>query len=162
MGRWLEMRIDWVAAMVLVLASFSVPLLPDFVSDSVVGVMLTQGMVVTGMLEFGVRQCAEVIALMVSVERVNAFSDLPPEEADAVGAAGSAKALAAAALPAGWPAHGQLEFRDAVMSYAKQDSSGKTLTERAIALNGCSFACRPREKVWCGAGLRDVGSAQRF
>jgi hypothetical protein len=56
MQRWLAVRLDFIVGFALSLAALSVPIWPSSISANIIGVMLTQGMSVTGILQFAVRQ----------------------------------------------------------------------------------------------------------
>ncbi len=54
-----------------------------------VGLAITQSMAMTGMVQFGMRQSAEVASQLLSVERVLEYADLPTE--DKAGASGTSQ-----------------------------------------------------------------------
>lgn len=57
--------------------TFSIPVYPVY--GSFVGLAISQSMVLTGMLQFGMRQTAEVINQLTSVERVLQYGALETE-----------------------------------------------------------------------------------
>ena len=71
--------------------------------------MLLQGLQLTGLFQYGVRQAAEVETLFTSVERIVTYADMQPE--------GSLTSSVDRNLNA-WPEHGAIEFRDLVVTYS--------------------------------------------
>lgn len=51
------------------------------VSDSMVGLAISQSLILTGMVQYGMRQLAEVVSQMTSVERVFEYTKLEQEAA---------------------------------------------------------------------------------
>merc|ERR1719353_1666519 len=79
--RWIGIRLDFVSNVITTTSVTLVILLRDQLSAGLAAVVLVNVLNLTGMLQFGVRQAAEVENLMTSVERVHAYStDLPSEE----------------------------------------------------------------------------------
>ncbi|XP_046428414.1 ATP-binding cassette sub-family C member 4-like [Neodiprion fabricii] len=74
-----------------------------------VGLAISQSLILTGMVQYGVRQSAEVISQMTSVERVLQYTKLPQE-----GPFTTEKPP-----PDTWPEKGALVFKDVSMKYAK-------------------------------------------
>lgn len=89
---------------------------------------ITQAMALTGMLQWGIRQSAEVANQMMAVERILEYRDLKPETTPE-------KPLA---LPSQWPASGRIEFRNVVYRY---------FAEAAPVLKGLNFVVQPKEKI---------------
>ncbi|XP_041974686.1 ATP-binding cassette sub-family C member 4 isoform X2 [Aricia agestis] len=77
-----------------------------------VGLAISQTLILTGMLQFGVRQTAEVISQMTSVERILQYTHIEREPQWDKGAKET---------PKNWPARGQLEFRNCYMKYTPED-----------------------------------------
>lgn len=75
-----------------------------------VGLVIAQSMILTGMLQFGVRQSAEVSSNMTSVERVLQYTRLEEE--------GPWEALPAYKPPSDWPKEGRVNFIHAYLRYA--------------------------------------------
>ncbi|XP_014208079.1 multidrug resistance-associated protein 4-like [Copidosoma floridanum] len=76
-----------------------------------VGLAITQIMMMCGMLQRGIRQAAEMMTQMTSVERILQFTQLEQEESISSGAAPTSKP------PASWPSRGRIEFRDFSLHY---------------------------------------------
>lgn len=74
-----------------------------------VGLVIAHTLILTGMLQFGVRQSAEVSSNMTSVERVLQYTRLDEE--------GPWEALPAYKPPSDWPERGQVTFRHAYLRY---------------------------------------------
>ena len=90
--------------------------------------MLISCMMLTGMLQYGMRQTAEVENLMTSVERILEY--------------GAIKSEAALEMKDGtredWPSNGKIEFRDVFLSYGDNEE---------MVLKGLNFCTKSREKV---------------
>uniref|UniRef100_A0A182P629 Uncharacterized protein n=1 Tax=Anopheles epiroticus TaxID=199890 RepID=A0A182P629_9DIPT len=93
-----------------------------------VGLAITQAMALTGMMQWGIRQSAEVANFMMSVERLLEYRDLAPER----------KPEQPRALNAGWPEEGRIEFRNVTYRYFEGAPA---------VLRDLSFEIRAREKV---------------
>ncbi|XP_061382806.1 ATP-binding cassette subfamily C member 4 isoform X2 [Danaus plexippus] len=77
-----------------------------------VGLAISQTLILTGMLQFGVRQTAEVISQMTSVERILQYTNIEKESQWEKGAKET---------PKGWPWRGRIEFRNCYMKYTPED-----------------------------------------
>ncbi|XP_037964111.2 ATP-binding cassette sub-family C member 4 isoform X2 [Plutella xylostella] len=77
-----------------------------------VGLAISQTLILTGMLQFGVRQTAEVISQMTSVERILQYTNIEREPQWEKGARET---------PKGWPSRGRIEFRNCYMKYTPED-----------------------------------------
>lgn len=75
------------------------------------GLVLSQTLLLTGILQWGVWQAAEAETLLVSVERLVAMAADPPLEVAVVATVG------AVTPPAGWPATGVLVLTDVTLLY---------------------------------------------
>ncbi|XP_012262524.2 ATP-binding cassette sub-family C member 4-like [Athalia rosae] len=73
-----------------------------------VGLALSQSLILTGMVQHGIRQSTEVIAQMTSVERVLQYTALPKE----------GPFTTKNPPPATWPEKGRLTFKNVSMKYA--------------------------------------------
>ncbi|XP_037037714.1 multidrug resistance-associated protein 4-like isoform X1 [Bradysia coprophila] len=97
-------------------------------SSETVGLALTQVLSMTGLLQWGVRQSAEILNLMTSVERSLEYRDLEPElqpeKPQEVGKS--------------WPADGSIEFRNVFYKYFE--------TAEPV-LRNLSFIIKSREKI---------------
>lgn len=69
-SRWLGQRLDMVSSVLLFGVALLSVLLRDTFSAGLIGVALVQGLQMTGILQFAVRQGAETESYMTSAERV--------------------------------------------------------------------------------------------
>lgn len=81
------------------------------VRPEILGLALTHVIQLTGMLQWWVRQTAEVENNMTSVERMLDYGELEQEPASAAKGGGKA--------PPNWPASAQVEYRDVTATYRK-------------------------------------------
>lgn len=72
------------------------------------GLAISQSLILTGLVQYGIRQSTEVISQMTSVERVLQYTNLPKE-----GPFTTDKPP-----PATWPSKGGLTFKNVSMKYA--------------------------------------------
>ncbi|XP_049304937.1 ATP-binding cassette sub-family C member 4 isoform X3 [Bactrocera dorsalis] len=101
LGLWL----DCVSCCFLASVTFSFSLMGTQTFSGNVGLAISQAMVLTGMVQFGVRQVAESLQQMTSVERVLEYTDLEQESE------------IKKQPPPSWPTHGQVEFKDLSLRY---------------------------------------------
>ncbi|XP_001604413.2 multidrug resistance-associated protein 4 isoform X1 [Nasonia vitripennis] len=144
------------------LVTFSFLLLEDNFSGGQVGLAITQVMALTGMVQWGMRQSAEVTNQLMSVERVLEYTDLTPEpNLRDKGMLMKKKKKAAreieesiAETPKDWPSHGCIEFKGVYMRYAEEEPP---------VLKGLTLRIKPTEKVGIvgrtGAGKSSLISA---
>uniref|UniRef100_A0A2M3ZKJ0 Putative abc transporter n=1 Tax=Anopheles braziliensis TaxID=58242 RepID=A0A2M3ZKJ0_9DIPT len=93
-----------------------------------VGLAITQSMALTGMMQWGIRQSAEVANFMMSVERLLEYRDLESER----------QPPKPQKTGANWPEAGRIEFRNVTYRYF----DGATAVLKAL-----SFEIQPREKI---------------
>ncbi|KAK2578493.1 hypothetical protein KPH14_002054 [Odynerus spinipes] len=142
------------------LVTFSFLLLSATFSGGEVGLAITQVMSITGIIQWAMRQSAEVANQMMAVERVLEYTQLPPEpnlrnrgkfikKADKQNVA----ALPQNA-PKSWPNEGCIRFRNVFMRYTEEDPP---------VLKDLNLLILPREKVGIvgrtGAGKSSLISA---
>lgn len=104
-------------------------LLFDFASTNGanVGLAITQSMALTMMLQWGVRQSAEVMNQMMAVERVLEYRDLEPEQKEVKKIADKS-----------WPSEGKIQFKNVTYRYAK---------DAEPALKDVNFVVNKCEKI---------------
>lgn len=111
------------------------------------GLAITQVMAMTGMVQWGMRQSAEVTNQLMSVERVLEYTDLSPEPNLRDKGMLTKKKQKKAALeieekiaetPKDWPSHGCVEFKGVYMRYAEEEPP---------VLKGLTLRIKPTEKV---------------
>lgn len=93
-----------------------------------VGLAITQSMALTGMMQWGIRQSAEVANFMMSVERLLEYRDLDSER----------QPPKPQTTGVNWPEAGRIEFRNVTYRYFE----GAT-----AVLKELSFEIQPREKI---------------
>jgi ATP-binding cassette, subfamily C (CFTR/MRP), member 4 len=99
----------------------------DTSSGANVGLAISQSMGMTAMLQWGIRQSAEVMNQLMAVERVLEYRDLESEEKKVTKVADKS-----------WPDQGKIKFSDVVYRYAE---------DMEPALRGVAFEVSPREKI---------------
>lgn len=110
------------------------------------GLAITQVMALTGMVQWGMRQSAEVTNQLMSVERVLEYTELTPEpnlRDKGILAKKKKKAKqesldTIAETPKDWPSHGCVEFKGVYMRYAEEEPP---------VLKGLTLKIKPTEKV---------------
>jgi ATP-binding cassette subfamily C (CFTR/MRP) protein 4 len=144
-SRWVGFRMDFLMFSFLALASYLAVLVQDRgwfqVDPTTLGLSLAMLLQLAGMFQWCVRQSAEVVNQMVSVERVLAFGDLAPEaplecSCDQELMSSPSTSDVPSELP--WPSKGSIEFQDVSVRYRP------TLP---LALNAVSFAIPASSRV---------------
>jgi ATP-binding cassette subfamily C (CFTR/MRP) protein 4 len=79
-ARWLGLRLDLETAVILTFVCFLAVILRDTVDVGLLGFALVYTMSLSGLFQWTVRQSVEVETQMTSVERINTYAQLPPEE----------------------------------------------------------------------------------
>lgn len=92
-----------------------------------VGLAISQSMGLTAMLQWGIRQNAEVMNQMMGVERVLEYRDLEPEQKEVK-----------KVVEQSWPEKGKLKFSQVVYRYA---------SDMEPALKGVDFEVKSCEKI---------------
>ncbi|KAI8907576.1 P-loop containing nucleoside triphosphate hydrolase protein [Powellomyces hirtus] len=115
--RWLGFRLDVGSAAFLAIVAFgSVGLRGSLgLQPGVVGLLLSYVLQLTGLLQWCVRQSAEVENYMVSVERVLEYTSLTPEESPEDIAAANLRAP----LPEAWPHRGEVNLKGFSLTYPR-------------------------------------------
>ncbi|KAH8352895.1 hypothetical protein KR084_007132 [Drosophila pseudotakahashii] len=126
-GYWLDcMSVFYIA--IVTLSFFVFP--PANGGD--VGLAITQALGLTTMVQYAMRQAAELENTMISVERVIEYESIEPE--------GSLEAPADKKPPQSWPERGQIVFDELSLRYAPDPKAENVL-------KSLSFVIRPREKI---------------
>nr|CAH7718231.1 unnamed protein product [Callosobruchus chinensis] len=113
--------LDVISTVFLSLVTFQFLVLEENTLSGNVGLVISQSLILTGMLQYGVRQTAEVASNMVSVERVLQYTKLEKE--------GPFETLPANKPPLGWPSQGHVMFEKVYLRYAPElDPVLKNLT----------------------------------
>lgn len=81
------------------------------VSGGDVGLAISQSLILTGALQYGIKQIAETLSLMTSVERIFQYTNLPAESV----------ITSDHPPPPTWPSQGRLTLKDVNMKYNEND-----------------------------------------
>ncbi|KAJ5650852.1 ABC transporter integral membrane type 1 [Penicillium longicatenatum] len=142
--RWLSVRLDGVATLMVFVIGVLVVTSRFNVSPSISGLILSYVLSIAQMLQFTVRQLAEVENDMNATERVHYYGTELEEEAP----------LHLAEVPASWPEKGRIEFKDTQMRYR---------AELPLVLKGLSMDVQGGERIGIvgrtGAGKSSIMSA---
>ncbi|CAL8127080.1 unnamed protein product [Orchesella dallaii] len=125
--RWFGIWLDWLSVVFIAFVSFSFMLSAQ--DGAQVGLAVSSAMMLTGMLQWGVRQSAEVENQMVSVERVLEYTKIPPEL--------PLESTPDKTPPKEWPENGEIVMRDVQLGYGDDAPVLKNIT--------CTF--KSKEKV---------------
>lgn len=109
-------------------------------SGAEVGLGITQATALTGMVQWGMRQSAEVANQLMSVERVLEYEELPVEKQPSIPKKPSEN----------WPSKGAIEFKDMGLKYDE---------EGALVLKHLNIHIEPKEKVKGTTFLRLVSES---
>ncbi|GLC33196.1 hypothetical protein PLESTB_000360400 [Pleodorina starrii] len=108
-ARWIGVRLDAVAGTTLLAAALLAMAMRDQINTGVMALALTHVLQLTGLMQWVVRQTAEVENTMTSVERMLAYTELPSEP-PRVAEGGQAP-------PPGWPRSGALTYEGVTAVY---------------------------------------------
>lgn len=129
-GRWLGFRLDALSAVVVFFTALVVIILSPSLDPGLAGVALTQSILLTGMVQWGVRQAAETENLFTSVERVSNMATMTPVEKPFY--------VEETKPPTDWPNEAVVSFDDVVLKYRP---------ELEPALGNISFTTNSNERV---------------
>jgi len=127
--RWFGVWLDWIVVIYLALVVYSFLVLGGELLGGEVGLAISNCIMLTGMLQWGVRQSAEVENLMTSVERVMEYSHLDEEDKPT---------KPENKPPRDWPTKGVIEFKDVFLRYDKDEQD---------VLKGMNFKTEAHEKI---------------
>lgn len=143
-SRWLSVRLDSTSSLLLLGCALLGVLLRSSISAGILGVALTQGLQLSGLLQFAIRQGAETESYMTSAERVAEYGTLATEVTPEP----------EVRPPSGWPSEGDITFNNVSFKYA---------ADLPLALSDVSLRTGPRAKVGIvgrsGCGKSTLGSA---
>ncbi|CAH1183645.1 unnamed protein product [Phaedon cochleariae] len=125
-GLWL----DLICTVYIGLVTFSFIILSDKYHGSYVGLAITQCIGLSGLVQWGMRQSAELENQMTSVERVLEFTRIEQEP--------GLESVPDKKPPASWPKFGKIEFINTTLRYSIFDPP---------VLRRLNFLIHPREKV---------------
>lgn len=142
--RWLSVRLDAVGICMLLVTGILVVTSRFSVPPSISGLVLSYILAIVQMLQFTIRQLAEVENNMNATERVHYYGTQLEEEAP----------LVLAKIPSSWPETGRIKFTDVQMRYR---------AELPLVLKGLSMDIRGGERIGIvgrtGAGKSSIMSA---
>ncbi|XP_017004866.2 probable multidrug resistance-associated protein lethal(2)03659 [Drosophila takahashii] len=126
-GYWMEC----LCVVYIAIVTFSFFIFPP-ANGGDVGLAITQVMGLMGMVQWGMRQSAQMENLMTAVERVVEYEDIEPE--------GALEAPADEKPPKTWPEQGKIVFDELSLRYTPDPKSENVL-------KSLSFVIKPKEKV---------------
>lgn len=101
---------------------------PNILTDTLagnVGLAITQALMMTGTLQWGVRQWAEIENQMTSVERVLEYTEVKQESKQGQ-------------VLQNWPKHGEIKYENVYLSYTNSEE---------YVLKNINFLAKPKEKI---------------
>ncbi|KAH1013297.1 hypothetical protein HUJ04_002305 [Dendroctonus ponderosae] len=129
-SRAFSLWLDWITALFIGVVTYTCVISPGSFQGSSVGLIITQAISLTGLIQWGMRQSAELENQMTSVERVLEFTRI--EHEPDLDSAPDKKP------PGSWPKKGQIEFIDTTMRYSPHD---------APVLKNLDIIIKPQEKI---------------
>lgn len=75
------------------------------------GLAISQSLILNGMLQYGIKQTADVQSQMTAVERIIQYTNLPQEH----------PIESAIPPPENWPSFGKIQLKNVFLSYREQD-----------------------------------------
>ncbi|KAI8926107.1 P-loop containing nucleoside triphosphate hydrolase protein [Entophlyctis helioformis] len=134
-NRWLGFRLDMLSSLFLIVLAFAATALrgPLGLRPGLVGLMLSYSLQLMGAMQWAVRQSAEVENLMVSVERVFEYTELPSEAASVTDTKPGDH----------WPEFGDVLVNDMTLAYPAPNPAD---TPKAV-LKGINVHFMPGTKV---------------
>ncbi|KAF9914919.1 hypothetical protein BX616_007298 [Lobosporangium transversale] len=127
-NRWLQIRLESLGAITVYIAATLAVMNADKLDPSLVGLALSYALNMIGFINYLVRTVNEIQNILVSVERVDEYSQKPTE----------APVETDVHLPPNWPAEGRVVFKD----YSARYREGLDLVVKDV-----SFTVEPRESV---------------
>ncbi|CAG9767622.1 unnamed protein product [Ceutorhynchus assimilis] len=109
-SRAFSLWLDWITAIFIGVVTFTCVIYSKSIYGSSVGLVITQAIGLTGLIQWGLRQSAELENQMTSVERVLEFTKVE-HEPDLLSAPDKKP-------PPAWPKKGLIEFLDTTMRYS--------------------------------------------
>nr|CAH7718236.1 unnamed protein product [Callosobruchus chinensis] len=123
--------LDIISTMFLAFVTFQFLVFESgFTLSGNVGLVISQSLILAGMLQFGVRQSAEVANNMVSVERVLQYTKLDKED--------SFQSVYRTNVDKSWPHQGKILFKNVYLKYAADEMP---------VLKNLNLEIRPKEKI---------------
>jgi ABC-type multidrug transport system fused ATPase/permease subunit len=130
-SRWLGTRLDSLSALTNGLMALFAFYYADTLDPGLIGVALVQSLSLSGVLQYSIRQAAEVESLMTSVERVSSYGELVIEdEALPTPRGATIMEKEKEKVPTDWPSEGKISVKDLQLRYRES---------LPLALRGVSF-----------------------
>lgn len=130
--RWLGITVDWIVVFFIAGVELNFLLEKDEERYSVAGLSISSVMVLSGMLQWGMRQNAEMENYIIAYERVLEYCELPPEAA--------LESIPSKKPPDNWPYDGSIKIQNLFLHYK--------LNEKAVlVLRNINCTIKGREKV---------------
>ncbi|KAL9698307.1 hypothetical protein quinque_001748 [Culex quinquefasciatus] len=120
--------LDLLCLVFVLIVVFSFLLIDTSILGDRVGLAITQAMALTGMMQWGIRQSAEVANFMMSVERLLEYRDLKPEK----------QPDQPRPMNKSWPESGRIRFKNVSYRYFEGGS---------LVLKNLDFEINPKEKI---------------
>jgi ATP-binding cassette subfamily C (CFTR/MRP) protein 1 len=140
--RWLSTRLDIIGNLLVFTTGILVVTSRFSVHPSIAGVVLSYILQIVMMLQWMIRQLAEVENSMNATERIHYYGTSLPEEA---------ALRTGAQIPPSWPEYGAIEFRDVTMRY--RDGLPLVLKNLTLSIPG---GCRVGIVGRTGAGKSSI------
>ncbi|KAK9869834.1 hypothetical protein WA026_003563 [Henosepilachna vigintioctopunctata] len=141
-GYWLDLT----CIIYITIVVFSFLLLDNDQFGGNVGLVVTQAIAITGLLQWGMRQSTELENQMTSVERIIEYGTIEHERA--------LESDVSKKPETSWPRNGKIVFKDLVLKYSADDPP---------VLKNLNFVVQPKEKIGIvgrtGAGKSSLISA---
>ncbi|XP_071052810.1 probable multidrug resistance-associated protein lethal(2)03659 isoform X1 [Onthophagus taurus] len=118
--------LDMLCALYLTAITLSFIIFASSTAAENVGLAITQALGLTGLLQWGIRQWAELENQMTSVERVLEYTKVPIENTQGI------------APKTDWPSSGKIEYKNVCLRYPKTND---------LILKGVNFSIKPGEKI---------------
>ncbi|KAJ8684018.1 hypothetical protein QAD02_019810 [Eretmocerus hayati] len=145
-SRAFGMYIEYLCLVFIAIVVYTVLILSEVTLAGDVGLIITQCIMLTGMLQWGVRQSTELENHMTSVERILEYSNLPQEPL--------LQSTPETKAPDNWPNNGRVVFKNVYLTYDRQEKP---------ALKNLDFIIEPNQMIGIvgrtGAGKSSIISA---
>ncbi|KAF0698943.1 Aste57867_10465 [Aphanomyces stellatus] len=135
-SRWLQMRLDWLSAVIITGVSFLVVASKDSIGVTAAGLALTYASQLSSLLSRAVQGHSKLESIMTCAERLHEYNQLAGEDTH------DPTTVTTTPSSADWPTHGAVAFNGYSMRYRP---------ELELVLDDVSFAVRGGERVGiCG------------
>ncbi len=153
-NRWLAVRLETIGTIIVVASALLTVIAAGSISASAAGLSVSYALSITQGLNWLVRMAGQVETQIVSVERVDEYSDLTLEPSGTSAADGEAAPRGTIDPPSNWPETGAITIKDFKMKYRRNTP---------YVLHGINAAVAGGEKVGIcgrtGAGKSSLVSA---